>query len=177
MLSMLSAKQTKRGGGVVRWCGEVYKSQLRTRIPVALYPLWSCSNWDVRFMMSPALSLLLGWPYEETTLLGGKNHCVEAPGVVRLDAIDMLYVHCDLAADYHVVGDVKNCLLRVVPVQGMHGNLVAYEPRILDWLPVRWSEFKSIHVLITDHYGRRIPFERGTCAVKLLLRKRNLFLP
>ena len=44
MLSMLSAEQTKRGGGVVRWWGEVYKSQLRTRIPVALYRLWSCSN-------------------------------------------------------------------------------------------------------------------------------------
>ena len=50
MLSMLSAEQTKRGGGVVRWWGEVYKSQLRTRIPVALYRLWSCSNWDVRVM-------------------------------------------------------------------------------------------------------------------------------
>ena len=37
VLSMLSAEQTKRGGGVVRWWGEVYKSQLRTRIPVALY--------------------------------------------------------------------------------------------------------------------------------------------
>ena len=52
MLSMLSAEQTKRGGGVVRWWGEVYKSQLRTRIPVVLYRLWSCSNWDVHVMMS-----------------------------------------------------------------------------------------------------------------------------
>ena len=53
MLSMLSAEQTKRGGGVVRWWGEVYKSQLRTRIPVVLYRLWSCSNWDVHVMNSP----------------------------------------------------------------------------------------------------------------------------
>ena len=34
----------------VRWWGVVYTSQLRTRIPVALYRLWSCSNWDVRVM-------------------------------------------------------------------------------------------------------------------------------
>ena len=48
---MLSAEQTKRGGGVVSSWGEVYKSQLRTRIRVALYWLWSCSNWDVRVMV------------------------------------------------------------------------------------------------------------------------------
>ena len=150
-------------------------SQPRERITVTF--LASSRDCGYKVQLSPALSLLLGWPNEETTLLGRRNHHIEAPGAVRLDVIDMLYVHCDLASDYHVVGDVKNCLLRVVPVQGRHGDLVAYEPRILDWLPVRWTEFKSVHLLITDHYGRRIPFERGTCAVKLLVRRRRLLMP
>ena len=50
MLSMLSADQTWRRGIEVRWWGEVCISQLRTRTPVTLYRLWSCSNWHVRVM-------------------------------------------------------------------------------------------------------------------------------
>ena len=150
-------------------------SQPREHITVTFLAISRDCRYKVQ--LSPALSLLLGWPHEKTTLLGRRNHHIEAPGAMRLDVIDMLYVHCDLASDYHVVGNVKNCLLRVVPLQSRHGDLVAYEPRILDWLPVHWTEFKSVHLLITDHYGRHIPFERGTCAVKLLVRRRRLLMP
>ena len=89
--------------------------------------------------------------------------------------MDCLYVHCDLAQDAHVVGNVKNCLLRTVSTRGRFGEVICYEPRLLDWLPVRWTEFKNLHVVITDGYGNKVPFEGGTCSAKLLLRRRRSF--
>ena len=126
-----------------------------------------------RVTITPALSWLLGWPYRETVLVGRVGTGIRAPAQPRLEPVDCLYVHCDLAQDAHVVGNVKNCLLRTVPTRGRFGEVVCYEPRLLDWLPVRWTEFKNLHVVITDGFGQKIPFEGGTCSVKLLLRRRR----
>ena len=47
---------------------------------------------------------------------------------------------------------------------------VCYEPQRLDWLPLGWV---IVHVVITDGQGQKVPFQGGTCAVKLLLRRRG----
>ena len=141
------------------------------RVHVAFKPgLKDCTG---RITLSRRLSVLLGWPDQETVLMGRGNTRHGAPSVPRLHAVDSLYVHCDLAADAHVVGNVRNCLLRAVPVAGAFGQVVCYEPRRLDWLPVRWTEFKHVHVVITDGYGQKVPFGGGTCSVKLLIRRRG----
>ena len=125
--------------------------------------------------LTPPLAEKLGWPRRETVLTGAGGDIIEAPGVVKLDTTDLIYVHCDIASDSHMVGDVENCLLRVIPVFGKHGAINTYEPTHLDWLPVLWTEFRTARVLITDSFGKRVPFERGICTVKLLLRKRSPF--
>ena len=125
--------------------------------------------------LTPPLAERLGWPRRETVLTGAGGDIIEAPGVVKLDTTDLIYVHCDIASDSHMVGDVENCLLRVVPVFGKHGAINTYEPTHLDWLPVRWTEFRTARVLITDSFGKRVPLEWGICTVKLLLRKRSPF--
>lgn len=125
--------------------------------------------------LSAPLAEKLGWPRERATLSGIGSDIIEAPGVIKLDTIDLIFVHCDLASDSHVVGDVKNCLLRVVPVWGKHGSTSSYEPMQLDWLPVRWHEFRTLRVLITDSFGEKIPFERGVCTAKLLVRRLSPF--
>ena len=84
-----------------------------------------------------------------------------APSQTRQDPIESLFMHCDLAADAQMVGNVRNCLLHAVPAEGRHGQVVCYEPQQLDWLPVCWTEFQ------------KVLFEDGTCAVKLLLRRRG----
>lgn len=125
--------------------------------------------------LTGALAEKLGWPREELTLFGRESDVIEAPHMVCLDTVDLIFVHCDIAADAHVVGGVTNCLLRVIPVAGDHGQVVSYEPKRVDWFPVRMSQFRTVRVLITDGYGERIPFESGTCSVKLLLRRSNAF--
>ena len=39
----------------------------------------------------------------------------------------------------------------------------------LDWLPVCWTHFKHVHMVITNGHGQKVPFEGGMCLVKLLL--------
>ena len=126
--------------------------------------------------VSASLAVKLGWPLPDGRLnlpiRAGES--MQAPGVMRVEELDMIFVHCDIAADAHVVGCVTNCLLRVIPVAGDQGQVVSYEPKRVHWFPVRMSQFRTVRVLITDGYGERIPFESGTCSVKLLLRRSNL---
>ena len=144
------------------------------RVAVTFKPgLKNCTG---RVVLSKRLSVLLGWPDRDTVLVGRGNTRLIAPSAPRLHAVDSLYVHCDLAADAHVVGDVRNCLLRAVPVEGAFGQVVCYEPRRLDWLPMRWTEFNNVHVVITDGYGERVPFGGGTCSAKLLVRRRGSYV-
>ena len=83
---------------------------------------------------------------------------------------------CDLAADAHVVGNFRNGLLCTVPQEGCFGQVVCYEPWRLNWLPVHWTEFKHIHVVITDGHGQKVSFEVRMCLVKLVLRRRVGYL-
>ena len=106
-------------------------------------------------------------------LMGRGNTCHLAPSQPRQDPVESLLVHCNLATDAHVVGNVRNCLLRAVPTKGLKGQVLCYEPQQLDGLPVRWTEFKHIHMVITDGQGQKVQIEGGTCAVKLLLRQRG----
>ena len=136
--------------------------------------IWREPGWTV--LLKAPVARKLGWPGR--VLLRRPAHSPRrlwAPGVVNLDEVDLLYVHCDLAADSHLVGDKRVPLLAAVSVQGRMGEVVHYEPRVLDWLPVRSSYVSTIEVLITDGAGRRVPFETGATLVKVHLRRRSPF--
>ena len=92
---------------------------------------------------------------------------------MTLDKTDLLYVHCDLAADCHLVGDKRVPLLAAMSVQGQTGDVVRYEPWVLVWLPVKSTYVSTIEVLIADGGGRRVPFEQGTMRVKVHMRQRS----
>ena len=146
---------------------------VRNRVLVTFRPeLKDCTG---RVTLSRPLSLLLGWPDQETVLMGQGNTRHMAPSQPRQDPVESLFVHCDLAADTHVVSNVRNYLLCSLPTKGRYGQVMCYEPQQLDWLPVRWTEFQHVHVVITDGQGQKVPFEGGTCAVKLLLRWRDSY--
>lgn len=149
-------------------------NQARRKVSLYFRPGLHGCLYKVR--LTAALAEKLGWPREELTLFGRESDIIEAPRTMCLDTVDLIYVHCDMAADAHVVGDATTCLLRVIPVAGDPGQVVSYEPKRVDWFPVRMSQFRTVRVLITDGYGDRIPFESGTCSVKLLLRRTNPFV-
>ena len=93
----------------------------------------------------------------------------------KRDPVDSLYVHCDLAADARAVGNVRNCLLHAVPVEGYSCQVMCYKPwwlDRLDWLPMCWTELKDVHLLMMNSHDQKVPCEGGVFSVKLLTRQR-----
>ena len=119
-----------------------------------------------------ALSLLPGWPDQETVCLDWGNTGLIAPYMPKRDPMDSLYVHCDLAADAHAVGNVRSCLLHAVPVEGHSCQVMCYKPWWLDWLPMCWTELKDVHLLMMNSHDQKVPCEGCVCSVKLLTRRR-----
>ena len=66
-------------------------------------------------------------------------------------------MHCNLPANGHMIGNVRNCILLTVPVKGYFGEVMCYEPQGLDWLPLCWTELKHVHMVITDGHGQKVP--------------------
>ena len=136
---------------------------------------WLAGGYRVLVSFSPALSAKLGFGFRRTSWRRRKNASETGDYVVTMDFIDMLYVNCDLAADSHVVGDAMVPLLKAVSVSGSHGDTVAYEARVLDWLPLSRNRFDTIRVLITDGTGKPVPFERGHSMVRVHVREKLPF--
>ena len=136
--------------------------------------IWREPGWTV--LLNAPVARKLGWPGRVLLRRPMQSpRRLWAPGVVNLDEVDLLYVHCDLAADSHLVGDKRVPLLAAVSVQGRMGEVVHYEPQMLDWLQVRSGYVSTIEVLITEGAGRRVAFEKGATLVKVHLRRRSPF--
>lgn len=125
--------------------------------------------------LSKRLAIKLGWGGESIRIILHANQTRVAPYVAVLDTVDLIYVNCDLASDSHVVGDKMVPLLKTISVSGSHGDIISYEPRIIDWLPLRNNHIKTVRVLITDSEGRPVPFERGHLTVKVHIRRARPF--
>ena len=52
---------------------------------------------------------------------------------------------------------------------------MCYEPQRLDSLPMRWTEFQHVHMVITDGQDQKVPFEGGICAFELLFRRKGCY--
>ena len=87
-------------------------------------------------------------------------------------AISSLYVYTDLIHSQYV-GDVKVPLLRIVGVDGQHGDSIA---KIFDrpqYLPVCRQTFDTVEIDIKDDTGEKISFLHGKVVVKLHFRKQR----
>ena len=69
--------------------------------------------------------------------------------------------------DSRVVGDSVAPLLRIVPLEGKHGDVVSKSFGNVH------KEFKTIDIDIRDDTGRRVPFERYKVTVTLHVRRRK----
>ena len=131
-------------------------------------------SYRVEVVVSADLAYKLGWPDRELTFtFTGNDARVTSPGVMNLLEVEVLYVNCDMASASHVVGSSLVPLLKTVAVHGKYGHTTQFEPRVLDWFPVRHNRVTTVEVLITDSTGRLVPFERGRCSGKLHLRRRG----
>lgn len=94
--------------------------------------------------------------------------------VVNMQPLDSLYVYCDVT-EPRVVGDSLVPLLRIVPVEGAHSNLVTRIYENVHYVRVQRKSFQTIEIYIRDRTGKKVPFERGTLNVTLHFRQRKRF--
>jgi len=122
-------------------------------------------------MLSKHLAYVLGFKEQVLT----KDHVAEHAMDLR-GGTDALYVYCNVVTN-QVVGNTRVPLLRICPIQGIHGNIIEktfYSPH---YIPVLCREVDHIEIAIKSDTGTLIPFEYGKTVTKLHFRKtRNLVL-
>ena len=91
---------------------------------------------------------------------------------VDMDPLHSIYVYCDLL-EPRVVGDKMVQLLRIVPVEGDHGNMVTRTYENVHYVPIQLNSFEGVVIDIRDSTGAKVPFERGTLNVTLHFRRRQ----
>lgn len=100
------------------------------------------------------------------------NDCDLPP---RIEAIQSLYVYCDIVKHQHV-GDVVAPLLEVVPVKGKLGERVHYSVSVPSYLPLSRSFIDLLYVYIRDEKGNEVSFpdEMENVVVRLRFRRKKV---
>ena len=83
---------------------------------------------------------------------------------------ESLYVYSSIV-EPRIVGDKISPLLRIVPITGIHGEMVTASFDHVQYIPVLSREFGSVETEIRDDTGRPVPFERGKVTVTLHFRR------
>ena len=98
---------------------------------------------------------------------------VRAYSIVDLTrGFESLYVYSSIV-EPRIVGDKIAPLLRIVPITGRHGEMVAARFDHVQYMPVLSREFEAVEIEIRADTGRPVPFERGKVTVTLHLRRRR----
>lgn len=82
-----------------------------------------------------------------------------------------IYVYTDIIEN-QIVGHSSVPLLRVVPVEGIHGQVVTKTYVHPQYIPLNTTYVSEIQILFRDDIGAPIPFSRGKSNVTLHFRKR-----
>jgi hypothetical protein len=123
------------------------------------------SRWIL--MVPDPIQKLLGMT---TDVLDSSN--ITAMEVIDLHPIDSLYVYCDVI-EPRIVGDSQVPLMRIVPVEGSHAELVTRIYENVHYVRLQQKRFQTVEINIRDRTGNKVPFERGTLNVTLHFRQRK----
>ena len=132
---------------------------------------------DLRIKLHPDLLFKLGfipWTSSTTRQFNWLKNGDTATSVVDLQSgFHNLYINCDLAQE-RVVGHTMTPLMRCIPISGKDGDIVLYEPRIIDWIPLKCNRFRSVHVYLNTDTGKHPTFERGKTILTVHIRRRRI---
>lgn len=83
-----------------------------------------------------------------------------------------LFIYTDIVSN-SIVGDSNVPLLRVVPVDGEHGEAITRTFDRMHYVPLRMNMFETIEVNISRDSGQLFNFQFGTVILKLHFRPRK----
>lgn len=136
------------------------------RISITLPP-------KTRVALSETLRDIFGFMHYVLENTGETDKAFLAPLGTDTDrGIKGLYVYTDVIQP-RIVGDTQVRLLRVVPVQGSQGQMVAVNFQNIHYVNVLNKEFDTIEIYITDDTGEIVPFEGGKLVVTLHFRPKH----
>lgn len=95
---------------------------------------------------------------------------LESVDTMRLNLIYNIMVYCDLA-EPSIVGDTETPLLRVIPVKDEHWQYQCTTLNILQYIPIKKQEIRTISIELYTDYGEIVPFTTGRTIVTLELRR------
>jgi len=121
---------------------------------------------DSDIIFSAALSSILG--FHKTKFKAGNEYTAELVPDLKA-GMHSMFVYCDLVESQYV-GDKKAPLLRELPLLGSEGESVVQTFALPFYIPLRTSQFDTLHIQIADESGDPIPFEKGHLTVTLHIR-------
>jgi hypothetical protein len=83
-----------------------------------------------------------------------------------------LYVYTNLIQP-GLVGDAHTPLLRIIPIKGSRGEMIAHHFEKPHYHPVRCKHIQTVEIDIRDDTGKPLAFELGKVIVKLHFRRRR----
>jgi len=122
--------------------------------------------------LSEHLKYVLGFQDTDLYNTEGYKDMAKHPFDMR-GGIDALYVYCDLVEN-QIVGNVREPLLRILPVQGSYGEIVNQDFVARHYIPVLKKEFSTVQISIKSDTDQPIPFAFGKVIVKLHFRSRGV---
>ena len=99
------------------------------------------------------------------------NRTGSRPFNVNLEP-NLMYVYYNIAS-HSIVGDTKAPLLRVLNVEGKHGDFVRNVYTQPHYVPVGRREFGSVKIAINSELGKPISLRSGQFMITLHFRRRR----
>ena len=124
-----------------------------------------------RVLWSTRLQKLLG--FHRMLWADGEHGFMKWDGRTVWDTMDSMYVYCNIA-EHQLVGDSYAPLLRIVPLDGKHGDIVSRSFENVHYVSAKASHFQSVEVNLRDAQGNLVPFQGGRVVIVLHLRKATM---
>ena len=148
------------------------KTEVHKGVEISYNRVNQKTKFDVKegyiFHVSKELSELLG--FHDKDFSSGEYYSEE---VSDKNGLYSLYVYCPIL-EPRTVGDIKVPLLRIVPIEGVHGDFVSKSFQTIHYIPLQYKRFETIEIYIRDDTGNPIPFQWGKVIVTLSFRRRDL---
>ena len=87
--------------------------------------------------------------------------------------INAMYIYCDAVDDVRMVGEIMSPLLRIIPVQGNNNEVRHFEPKHIEYLPLRHDDVREIKVELRNDLGELVKFRSGKAVITLHIKKRE----
>ena len=112
------------------------------------------------------LSLILGYAGKKTIIDVAKGAVQESPYVSDLSLFSSIFTYCNIV-EAQMVGNVNAKLIKTIPVEGTHGDIITKTFTNIQYVPVETKSFEDVEILLRTDTGDPVSCERGKVVVTL----------